>query len=55
MAVYILPEKVIVVDSKMSYPGYLDVKRHKKSIYDYVVKNEKEMKRLLERSGNKGD
>lgn len=55
MAAYILPENVIVVDSKIPYPDYLDVKRHKKSIYDSIVKNEKELKRLLERSKNKED
>lgn len=49
MAVYILSGNIVVDSSKMSYQDYLDVKRHKKSIYDFIVKDKEEIKRLLSR------
>lgn len=53
MAVYILPGNVVLDSSKMPYQDYLDVKRHKKSIYDFIVKDKKEIKRLLSRPKKK--
>lgn len=55
MAVYILPGNVVVDSSKTSYQDYLDVKRHKKSIYDFIVKDKKEIERLLSRLKKKGN
>lgn len=49
MSVYILPGNVVVDTSKMSRQDIIDVKRHKKSIYDFIVKDKKEIERLLKR------
>ena len=53
MAVYILPGNVVVDSSKMSNQDYLDVKHHKKSIHDFIVKDKKEIERLLGRTKKK--
>lgn len=49
MSVYILPGNVILDSSKIPRKDYLHIKRYKKSIYDSIVKNKKEFKRLLKR------
>lgn len=46
MAIYILPNNCIIDTSQISKEDFTLYKQHRKSLYDLVIKDKKEMERI---------